>query len=64
MAQTTLRSVALQFMQDWEAGKQPSLQDYVSRYPGYARELMEFVADYMVFEAVAPMPTSSGSVRG
>ena len=64
MAQTTLRSVALQFMLDWEAGKQPSLQDYVSRYPGYARELVEFVADCMVFEAVAPMAKAPPSMRG
>lgn len=57
MAQQSLRSVALQFIQDWDAGKQPSLQEYLALYPGYARELMDFVADYVVFDAVAAKPT-------
>ncbi len=60
MAPTNFRSITLQFLQDWDAGKQPSLQDYAARYPNYARELMEFVADYVVFGAVAPPAQAAG----
>ena len=56
MAQSDLHGVALQFMRDWDAGRQPSLQDYLSRAPDDARELMEFVADYMVFGSMTPTP--------
>ena len=59
MAQSNSRGVALQFMQDWDAGKQPSLQDYLARDPGHARELMDFVADYIVFGAMTPLPALS-----
>ena len=55
MAQTDLHRLELEFMQDWDAGKQPALHEYVARCPGDAHELMEFVADYIIFEAVAPM---------
>ena len=54
MAHSDLHGVALQFMQDWDSGKQPSLRDYLAASPGDARELMEFVADYVVFEAMTP----------
>ena len=62
MTPTNLRSVELQFMQEWEGGKQPTLQDYVARYPGYARDLLEFVADYVIFEAVAPTSPATRSI--
>ena len=61
MTQSNLRGIALQFMQDWDAGRQPSLQDYIARDPGDARELMEFVADYIVFEAMTPTPPLSSA---
>ncbi|MBV9851053.1 MAG: hypothetical protein JO250_15390 [Armatimonadetes bacterium] len=64
MAQTTLGSVVLQFMRDWDAGKERSLQDYVARHPGDADELTECIADWAVFSALAAaqvMPSHPGS---
>ena len=63
MAQSDLHGGALQFMRDWDAGKQPSLRDYLPRDPGDARELMEFVANYVVFGAMTPTPAASPSVH-
>ena len=40
-------TIRLQFVEEWEEGKAPSLRDYVRRYPQFTELLVEFVTEYV-----------------
>jgi hypothetical protein len=50
-----LEAIQLQFMEEWDAGEHPSLGDYISRYPQFARELTDFVLLYVEVESAAAL---------
>lgn len=51
--------IELSFMEAWETGSNPTLQDYIARYPQYAAEITEFVLEFLELEgalARTPLP--------
>jgi hypothetical protein len=40
-------TVQMQFLQEWQEGKAPALQNYVQRYPQWADELTDFVMHWL-----------------
>jgi hypothetical protein len=38
-----LECIKLQFIDDYENGRKPTLHDYATRHPEYAGEIIEFV---------------------
>lgn len=58
-AEDEIAAIELDFMEAWEAGSSPTLQDYVARYPQYAGAITEFVLGYLELEgalARTPLP--------
>jgi hypothetical protein len=51
--------ITARYVAEVQAGKQPIISDYISRYPQYADALVDFAAYYQSFEAGAPSPPSS-----
>jgi len=62
-----LGAIKLQYIQEWEDGQRPTLQDYVVRYPEFEDELTEFVTDFLQLETVriedTLQPPSSAAER-
>jgi len=54
-----LEAIQLQFMEQWEAGETPTLQDYVTRHPEWARELTDFVLLFIEVESAAAAVTEA-----
>lgn len=55
-------AVEMLYIEDWEAGRNPTLQDYVNRYPYYAEHLAEFIISFLELEgdlARTPQPTEA-----
>ena len=57
--------VKIEFIEAWNTGERPTLQDYVRRYPQFTDELIEFVLSFVPLERAAqrvaepPMPSAS-----
>ena len=51
METNELESVTLAFLEEWEDGKNPTLQAYVARHPQLALPLTDFVLDLIDLEA-------------
>src|SRR5262245_25844492 len=49
----TLEQIQLQYLEEWQAGRPPTLEEYVRRYPQFARELADFVLSVAELEATA-----------
>ena len=47
----TLMRITARYVDEYEAGLQPRLDDYIRRYPHYANEIADFVAYYRSVEA-------------
>jgi DNA-binding Xre family transcriptional regulator len=47
----TLMRITAHYVDEYEAGLQPRLDDYIRRYPHYANEIADFVAYYRSVEA-------------
>lgn len=64
-----LDAIELQFIQEWDEGANPTLQQYVAKYPEYAREITEFVLDFVEYDAAVartpePLQASEAADRG
>ena len=46
-----LEAIRLRFIEEWEAGKHPTLESYLRRYPQYALEITDFVVPFVALEA-------------
>lgn len=46
-----LEAIQQRFIEEWEAGKEPTLETYVERYPHFTEELMDFVLSFVQMEA-------------
>jgi hypothetical protein len=46
----TLMRITAQYVDEYEAGLQPRIGDYIGRYPRYANEIADFVAYYYAVE--------------
>ncbi len=55
----TLMRITARYVDEYEAGLQPRLDDYIRRYPHYANEIADFVAYYQSVEAPAKSQTTS-----
>jgi transcriptional regulator with XRE-family HTH domain len=52
-----LQLAKIRFIEDWEAGLRPTIQQYVVRHPEFAEELAEFILEFVATEnAVAGVP--------
>ena len=47
------------YVTEMQAGKQPNVSDYITRYPQYADAIADFVAYYHAFEADGPATVAS-----
>ena len=60
-AEDEITAIELDFMEAWEAGSNPTLQDYVARYPQHAGAITEFVLGFLELEgalARTPLPVT------
>jgi|GEM_PF-2782459 len=48
-----LEAIQLQYLEEWEAGQAPTVDDYLTRYPRFAAELAEFIPFFLEVEAAA-----------
>src|SRR5947209_10291574 len=46
--------ITAQYVEEMQAGRQPNLSDYLTRYPQYADQIAGFVAYYHIAEADLP----------
>ena len=52
-----LRLAKIRFIEDWEAGLNPTVQQYIARHPEFADELADFIMAFVATEkAVAAVP--------
>ncbi len=61
MPQQNANSVALDFLKEWDEGRQPQLTDYLATHPADADDILESVADCLIFEALARPPRPSAA---
>ena len=45
--QEELEAIELEFMEKWEAGEKPTLQDFCERHPEHCAELVDFVMEWL-----------------
>lgn len=57
-----LMHITARYVEEFQAGKSPSLADYLQRYPQYQSEILDFVAYYHAFESPLPPPASTMSL--
>src|SRR5258708_7692198 len=50
----SLLHITAQYVAEVQAGQQPRLSDYLTRYPRYANAIADFVAYYHAFEEAIP----------
>jgi hypothetical protein len=65
MLQRSANSAALDFLSEWDEGQTPSVKDYkdyLATCTGDAGEMLDLVADCVIFEALA-YPGQFGAAR-
>jgi hypothetical protein len=50
--------ITARYVAEVQAGKQPNISDYITRYPQYADAIADFAAYYQTFEAGGPSPSA------
>jgi hypothetical protein len=59
----TLEQIRQEFIAEQEAGRTPTLEAFVARYPKYAGELTNFILDYLRTENAAARVRKASRVQ-